>query len=182
MNESRLQGANMKLTITQIALGTLIALTTAFVIAWDPTTFHIRIPLPGDGAFQIIFNPDLKEVVASCLSILVLLLGLAVLGFSIARLVEQTREQPSEKSLKLAITQIALGALITVAALLVVFWGFPTSYFYQLPGGERQGIFFNPEREFVMAQQLTGLQFLLGLAVLGCSIVQFLKVRGSKIF
>jgi len=172
----------MKLTITQIALGTLIALTTAFVIAWDPNTFHIHIPLPGDVAFQIIFNPDLKEVVASCLSILVLLLGLAVLGFSIAQLVEQAREQPSEKSLKLAITKIALGGLITVAALLVVFWGFPTSYFYQLPGGERQIFFFNPGPQFVMAGRLTGLQFLLGLAVLGCSIVQFLKVRGSKIF
>ncbi len=182
MNESRLKGANMKLTITQIALGTLIALTTAFVIAWDLTTFRIRIPLSGDGSFEIIFNPDLKEVGASCLNILVLLLGLAVLGFSIAQLVEQAREQPSEKSLKLAITQIALGALITVAALLVVFWGFPTSYFYQLSGGERQIFFFNPGPQFVIAQQLTGLQFLLGLATLGCSIVQFLKVRGSKIF
>ncbi|MFH0768433.1 MAG: hypothetical protein V1932_02550 [Chloroflexota bacterium] len=175
----------MKLAITQIVLGLFISIATAFVIVLDPSTFHIRIRLPGNGNFQTIFNPDLKEVVASCLTILLLLLGLAVLGFGIAQFVKRAIGQRSEslipelerKNMQLATIEIVLGLLTTISAFLVVVWGFPTSYSYQLPGGENMLMFFTPGGDFVMAQRLSALVFLIGLAMLSCGIAQFLKAR-----
>jgi len=175
----------MKLAITQIVLGMIISLATAFVIAWDPTTFHIRVRLPDSSNFQTIFNPDRLEMVAACLAVLVLLLGIIVLGFGIIQLVRKVHTYYSGSQLpglkktdmKLALTQVVLGLLVTVSTVLVSAWGFPTSYFYELPDGHGGGVFFTPGPQFITAEIISLLTFIPSLAVLICGTIQFFKAR-----
>ena len=178
----------MKVSLIQIVLGLGIILAMAFSIAWDPTGFYIRESLGEPGSWQTIFNPDTKEVVATILSFLVLLLGLAIIGVSIALLTAKIRseyvEPNSEMHIRvkrLVITQMGLGLLVAVSAFLVTSWGFPTSYHYTLSDNLMQGVFFTPGHQFVWAQGLSLLTSLIGIGALGCSIAQFRSVRLSRV-
>ena len=178
----------MKLNIIQIMLGLGIILAMAFSIAWDPTGFYIRESLGEPGSWKTIFNPDTREVVATVLAFLVLLLGLAIIGVSIALLTAKIRseyvEPNSEMNIRvkrLVITQMGLGLLVAVSAFLVTSWGFPTSYFYTLSDNLRHSVFFTPSHQFVMAQLLSLFTFLLGIVSLACGVAQFRSVRPSRV-
>lgn len=87
--------------------------------------------------------------------------------------------------MKLAITQMVLGALIAEAAFISSRWGFPTEFTVLAPEPAAEGaetfitVMANPGTMQVVAQVCAFLAFGLGLAVLGCGIAQFLKARRS---
>jgi hypothetical protein len=177
----------MKLSIAQIALGTGILIAMALSMAWDPTGFYIRESLGEPGSWRTIFNPDTREVIATILAFLVLLLGLAIIGVSIALLTAKVRSKYTEPNSeietrvkRLVIAQIVLGLLVAVSAFLIVIWGFPTSYTYPPSNGLVQIVHFTPAPRFVLAQGLSLLNFLMGIVVLGCSIAQIRSFRISK--
>jgi hypothetical protein len=83
--------------------------------------------------------------------------------------------------MKLAFTQMALGALVAVFSFISTRWGFPTEFtFPPDESGIGRTVFVNPGPMQVTAQWSAFLALVLGLAVLGCGIAQFLKARGSK--
>jgi glucan phosphoethanolaminetransferase (alkaline phosphatase superfamily) len=146
----------MKINLAQIILGLGILVAMALSIALDSNGFYIRESLGEPGSWQTIFNPDTREVVATILSYIVLLSGLAIIGIAIAQLIAKIRSGyivPDSKIKirvrKLAITQIGLGILATVGAFFVIIWGFPTSYRYTTPDGHIQGVFFTPCHKFI---------------------------------
>ncbi|MDD5037775.1 MAG: hypothetical protein PHN78_00415 [Dehalococcoidales bacterium] len=178
----------MKLSILQIALGIGILLAMTLSIAWDPTGFHIRESLGEPGSWRTIFNPDTREVLATVLAFLVLLLGLAIIGVSIVLLTMKIRsnyiELNSEMNTsvkKLVITQMGLTFLVAVSTFMVTIWGFPTSYTYPTSDDLIHRVFFTPGHQFVLAQTLSGISFLIGLVSLGCSITQCRLARMSKV-
>ena len=178
----------MKISITQIVLGLGILIAMALSIAWDPTGFYIRESLGEPGSWKTIFNPDTREVVATILAFLVLLIGSAIIGVAIALLIAKVRskyvEPSSEMNIRvkrLVITQMVLGLLVTVSAFLVTIWGFPTSHTYPPSDGLIRVEFFTPGPQFVLAQGLSLLTFLMGIVALGCSIAQFRSARLSGV-
>ncbi len=178
----------MKLSILQIGLGLGIIFVMALSVAWDPTGFYIRESLGEPGSWRTIFNPDTREVVATILAFLVLLLGLAIIGVSIALLITKIRSEYVEfnseinrRVKKLVITQMGLGFLVSVSAFLVTIWGFPTSYTYPTSDDLIHRVFFTPGYQFVLAQTLSGITFLIGLVSFVFSIAQFRSIRLSKV-
>ncbi|MDO9333662.1 MAG: hypothetical protein Q7T57_03965 [Dehalococcoidales bacterium] len=176
----------MKVSIIQIVLGLGILIAMALSIAWDPTGFYIRESLGEPGSWKTIFNPDTREVVATILAFLVLLLGLAIIGVSIALLIAKVRSKYVEPNSEinarikgLVITQMGLGFLVVVSAFLVTIWGFPTSYTYPPSNGLFRVVNFTPGPQFVWAQGFSLLTSLIGIVALGCSIAQFRSVRLS---
>ena len=174
----------MKINLAQIILGLGILVAMALSIALDSNGFYIRESLGEPGSWQTIFNPDTREVVATILSYIVLLSGLAIIGIAIAQLIAKIRSGyivPDSKIKirvrKLAITQIGLGILATVGAFFVIIWGFPTSYRYTTPDGHIQGVFFTPCHKFILAQGFSLLTFLFAIVVLGCAVFQFLSLK-----
>jgi len=169
-------------------LGLGIILAMAFSIAWDPTGFYIRESLGEPGSWKTIFNPDTREVVATVLAFLVLLLGLAIIGVSIALLTAKIRSEyvkPNPEMnirvKRLVITQMGLGLLVAVSAFLVTSWGFPTSYLFTISDNLKHSVFFTPSHQFVVAQLLSLCAFLLGIVSLACGLVQLRAARLSKV-
>ena len=174
----------MKINLAQIILGLGILVTMVLSIALDSNGFYIRESLGEPGNWQTSFNPDTREVIATILSFIVLLLGLAIIGIAIAQLVAKIRSgyvTPDSmmkiEVKKLAVTQIGLGLLATVGAFFVIIWGFPTSYLYTTPDGHLQGVFFTPGHKFILAQNFSLLTFLFAFVVLGCAVFQFLSLK-----
>jgi hypothetical protein len=177
----------MKIRIIQIVLGLGILIAMALSIAWDPTGFYIRESLGEPGSWKIIFNPDTKEIVATILAFLVLLLGLAIIGVSIALLITKIRSEYggfnseiNRRVKNLVFTQMGLGFLVSVSAFLVTIWGFPTSYFYPGPDNRMHGVFFMPGHQFIWAQNMSVLIFLISIPTIGFSIAQLRSARLSR--
>ena len=81
--------------------------------------------------------------------------------------------------MKLAFTQMVLGSLVAVFSFISTRWGFPTMF--TLPAdesGTMTTVFVYPAES--IAHISAFLALVLGLAVLGCGIAQFLKARDSK--
>ena len=79
--------------------------------------------------------------------------------------------------MKLAISQIALGTLMTAVAVLTFLNGFPTMF--SLSGNSIVSILWTSEigmRHFIYAAVF----FVLGLAVVGCGIMQLIRARVQK--
>ena len=179
----------MKLNVFQLVLGLGILIAMALSIIWDPTGFYIRYVSLDDAShsFKTIFNPDTREVVATVLAYLVLLLGLAISAVSAVLMRAKNRAgyiNPNYRTnlmiKQLAVTQIGLGLTAAVSAFLVTIWGFPTSYTYRVSGTFMQVVNFTPGARFVWALELSGLVFLLSLVVLGFSIAQQIAICRQK--
>jgi hypothetical protein len=81
--------------------------------------------------------------------------------------------------MKLAISQIVLGALVAVFSLIVTIQAFPTQF--ALPAEENGvGVILEVYPTTSFAQVSAFLALFLGLAVVGCGIAQLIKARGSK--
>ena len=170
-------------------LGLAILAAMALSIAWDPTGFYVRyVPLEdASHSLKTIFNPDTREVVATVLAYVVLLLGLAISAVSAVLMRAKNRAGYVTPDYRinlmvkqLAVTQIGLGFAAAVSAFLVTIWGFPTSYTYKLSGTFMQVVNFTPGARFVWALELSGLVFLLSLVVLGFSIAQQIAISRQK--
>jgi len=177
----------MKISVIQIVLGLGILIAMALSIAWDPTGFYVRGYLRGSDSWKIFFNPNTMEVIATILSFLVLLLGLTIIGVSIALLILKMRSKcvPPDTEMntrikKLGITQIVLGLLVGISAYLIMIWGFPTSYNYSFPQNYGLHIFFMPGHQFIRAQNMSVLTFLISIPTVGFSIAQLRSARLSR--
>jgi hypothetical protein len=171
----------VKLNVIQIILGAGIILAMAFSIAWDPVGFYVTQPLGTAGLWKTVFNPDVKEVIATIIAPVVLISGTVAIAVTITLLVSAAHCKGSASSLRqnnreriLRFTQIGLGGLIAVGAFLAVLWGFPTSYTFPDQQWE-----FMPGPQFVAAQLLSTLTFLLGVVYLVCSIAQLWAARSK---
>ncbi len=83
--------------------------------------------------------------------------------------------------MKLAIAQIAIGALVTASAILIFAWGFSIPYSELLTDGTiLKQVFGTPTPQAVAARSLTMATTLLGLAVAGCGIAQLVKAKRFK--
>jgi hypothetical protein len=81
--------------------------------------------------------------------------------------------------MRLAISQIVLGALVAVFSLIVTVQAFPTQFTMPVDeSGIEQALFVYPP--LTLAHVSAYLAFFLGLAVLGCGIAQLLKARRPK--
>jgi len=179
----------MKLNVFQLVLGLGILIAMALSIIWDPTGFYIRYVSLDDAShsFKTLFNPDTREVVATVLAYLVLLLELAISAVSVVLMRAKNRAgyvTPDSRTnlmvKKLSVTQIGLGLTAAVSAFLVTIWGFPTSYTYRISETFMQVVSFSPIRKFVWAMELSALVFLLSLVVLGFSIAQQIAISRQK--
>ena len=179
----------MKINVVQIILGLAILAAMTLSIAWDPTGFYVSYVSLQDASHSLktIFNPDTREVVATMLAYLVLLLGLAISAVSVVLMRAKNRAgyvTPDSRTnlivKKLSVTQIGLGLTAAVSAFLVTIWGFPTSYTYRISGTFMQVVSFSPVRKFVWAMELSALVFLLSLVVLGFSIAQQIAISRQK--
>ena len=80
--------------------------------------------------------------------------------------------------MKLAITQMVLGALVAAASFISTRWGFPTQFtFPPDESGMVRMVEVFPGPMQAVAHMSAFLALGLGLAVLGCGIAQYLKAR-----
>jgi hypothetical protein len=80
--------------------------------------------------------------------------------------------------MKLAITQMVLGGLIAVVSFIATRWGYTTSFtFPPDESGLIKTVEVMPGIAQVSAQASAFLAILLGLAVLGCGVAQFLAAK-----
>ena len=172
----------MKINIYQIILGLAMVIAMTISIAWDPTGFYARYMIE-PGNWNTVFNPDTKEVVATVLAYLVMLFIVSIIGVSITLLLKRNRFEYTESNKtqnsirKLIITQVTLGLLIAVCAFLVSFWGFPTSYTFNMADNQSLGMFLNPGPQFIKAMLLSLITALLGIISLVCGIIQYFTSR-----
>jgi hypothetical protein len=173
----------MKTKLAEIMSGLGILITMLISIILDPTGFYIRVVVGKPGRIQTIPNPDNKEVIATLLAYLVVLLGIAITSIAIIRLTAKIRARyvtPDSKTILISrrsvIWQIGLALIATGAAFLVIIWGFPTSYHYMNPHGFIQGYMICMGNRFSWAQGLSILSFIFSITALGSSVVQVRKV------
>jgi len=82
----------MKLSITQMVLGALAAVSSCFIIAgWLTTKFASPVLESNGSHVQLLVKADPVQVIAQISVFFVLILGLAVLGVGIAQLVKARR-------------------------------------------------------------------------------------------
>jgi len=173
----------MKINIFQIILGLGIVIAMTLSIAWDPTGLYARYMVE-PGNWNTVFNPDIREVIATVLAYLVILSALAIIGISITLLIKRIRSEYIENISKikdsiqkLVIMQIGLGLLVAVSAFLVSIWGFPTSYTFSVSDNLTMGMFLNPGPKIIAAERLSGVTLLIGIISLVCGIIQYLLSR-----
>ncbi len=168
----------MKLSITQIVLGILILLAACYIVGWmifgAQTLLTMPVPDENDVMRNVNVIPE-HEVLfttARYASGLVFGLGLVVL-------LTGAFQNRVESEKKLAIMQIIAGVLITAVSIFITRWGYPLVFIVPMPEGSNllRSVNINPGPTMVFAIFLTVLTFLLGLAVLGVGIAQFIKAR-----
>jgi hypothetical protein len=157
----------MKLSITQIVLGILIVLTACYIVWWMifgvTELLNLKI-LNESGVMVTDYTPENEVLftIARYASGLLLGLGLVVL-------VNGVLWKKVENKTKLAITQIVAGALTVALSAFILIWGYSFDFIIAVEGG--------PVLDLGRARGLTFLTSLLGLAVLGVGIAQFINAR-----
>ncbi len=173
-----------KLAIAQIVLGIFVVGSLFAWMVWLSNGYHqYEGIVPGSDTVIRIFGLLKPNPLMDVWMVAYLVLGLAVLGCGIAQFVKAKRQvtdiadEPESGVVKLADTQIVLGALII--GLLVWFIGWieygysPITKLYQ-----DVEVVMRPSPGWIMqliSWKVTS--FLLGLSVLGCGIAQFIKAR-----
>jgi hypothetical protein len=168
----------MKLSIAQVVLSILIILTACYVTGWmiheALSAYQQPISEPAGGITYVDVTPQNDGLfrAARCGSYALPVLGILVLTISVIQTVKA-----EARTLRLFITNIVAGALIAALAIIITMWGYPTQFHGALGGGSNVIIFTNPGRSYIGVQSASGIMVALGLAVLGCGIVQLLKSR-----
>ncbi len=160
----------MKLSITQVALGVLIACAAGYIMWW--MLFDV-VPLlaekvPDAGGVMVQDYTPRHEIlftVARYASILLTGLGLLVLSAGALR--GKIKNQK-----RLAVTQIIAGALIIALSAFILIWGYSFNVIVALKGG--------PVLTMTSAKAFTVLTSLMGLVVLITGIFQFIKSRKTQ--
>jgi hypothetical protein len=167
----------MKLSTVQIALGVLIVFAAGYIVWWllFNASFQIEAPMPG-GNGGMSLTPE-HEVLANSArygSVLLLCLGAtaAVTGFFL------TGKVP-ERFKKLAVVQLAAGALTTSLAFFIGLWGFPTEFVSLTAVNNNLPLrIFSPlEPSGTYAVYMTFVVALLGVVVLVIAITQLITLK-----
>ena len=173
-----------KLAIAQIVLGILVVGSLFAWMVWLSTGYHqYEGIVPGSDTVIRILGLLKPNPLMDAWMVVYLVLGLAVLGCGIAQFVRAKRQatdiadEPERGVVKLADTQIVLGALIVGSLVWFIGWieydYSPITKLYQ-----DVEVIMRPSPGWIMqliSWKVTS--FLLGLSVLGCGIAQFVKAR-----
>jgi hypothetical protein len=168
----------MKLSITQIVLGILIIFGACYVIGWmiheAPLQFKQPVPNDAGGVTYVDVVPENEALfnIARYGSYFLPVLGILVL---IIATVQSARAGARTRSLM--ITNIIAGVLVAALALIITNGGYPTTFHAIMPAGSDTSltILTNPGRSLLGVQSATYALFLLGLAVCGIGIAQYVK-------
>jgi hypothetical protein len=177
----------MKTKLAEIISGPGILITMLISVILDPTGFYIRVLVGEPLRMKTLPNPDNKEVIATLLAYLVVLLGIAITSIALIRLAAKIRAgyvTPYAKTIlisrRLVIWQMGLALTAAVAAFWVIIWGFPTSYHYMNPHGFIQRYMIYTGNRFTWAQGLSILSFIFSITALGSCVAQIRKLRLVK--
>jgi len=169
----------MKLAITQIILGLFIASACYFIQEYGVVTSftHPDLLMTGNRG-MLEFKADTTVFIARWILIAAVAMGLAVFYTGIIQ-VRKIRRYHRTGLKNYAVTEIVLGTAIVVSAVLVLRWGF-SSYYNSTtltPDGLRVFAFDAPHKYGHLPSILTAAVFLVGFAVIGCGIRQYLEAR-----
>jgi hypothetical protein len=167
----------MKLSVTQIILGVLIIFAACYVTGW-----MIHTPVPhtypvtdNDGKVtyvDVIPEDEALYNVSLFGSYLLPVLGVLVLIISTIQTV-----RAGARTRSLMITNIIAGVLVAALALIITNGGYPTTFHAIMPAGSDTSLTIetNPGRSLLGVHLVTSATFLLGLAVCGIGITQYVK-------
>jgi hypothetical protein len=168
----------MKLSIAQIILGVLLVLAACYIVGWMifGVPSLLNMPVPDDGG--VMKNAEVLPEHETLLAAARYASGL-LFGLGLVVLLTGAFQKRGESGKKLAITQAVAGVLIAAIAIFITRWGYPTVFIVPMPAGSSLigAVNINPGPPMVFALFLTGLTVVLGLAVLGVGIAQFVNAR-----
>ena len=169
----------MKLSTTQIVLGCFLLLAACYIVGWMifGVSYLLNIPVPDESGMMR--NTDVFPRYEVIFTIARYASGL-LLGLGLVVLLTGAFRKRAESRKKVAITQITTGALITAVSVFVARWGYSIEFIVPvMPEGSHllQSVNINPGLAMVLAAYLTVLTALLGLAVLGVGIAQYIRAR-----
>jgi uncharacterized membrane protein len=170
----------MKLSITQMVLGIFITIAACYIMGWMifgvPGLLHM--PEPADNGVTTYVDAVPKHeaffTTARYISGLAFALGLAAL---VVGTIQAARRAASQS--RTVILQMVFGASITASAFVITGWGFPLSFDIPTPEGSNilKHVYINPGPVIILGEFFAGITTLLGLAVLGVGVTQFVKAR-----
>lgn len=170
----------MKLAVTQVILGLVIASACYFIEEYGVITSFIfpDSPVTGDrGALE--FRAENTAFAARWISIAGLVLGLAVFLIGLVQVLK-LRDSQHKASRTPAVVQTILGITLAICAWFVISWGFSSGYSALVPDGSLIRMFDGPVQN-KSAQILSVLVFLVSLGLIGCGIAQYLKARKADL-
>jgi hypothetical protein len=169
----------MKLSITQIVLGALIVTAACYIVGWMifGAESLLNMPVPGgdDGVSRMTrVVPEHENLFTAARYASGLLFGLGL----VVLLVGSFRNRTALGK-KPALTQVVAGVLIAAVSVFITRWGYPATFIIPMPEGSNLvgHVNINPGPPMIFASFLTMLLTLLGLAVLGTGIAQYIKAR-----
>ena len=168
----------MKLSITQMALGVLIILAACYIVGWMifGAQFLLNMPVPDESNVMkntdVLPKHEVQFTAARYASGLLFGLGLAVL-------LTTSFQNRTGSGKKMALSQVIAGVLIAAVSVFISRWGFPVEFIIPMPESSNltRHININPGYPMILATLLTLLSTLLGLAVLGTGIAQYIRAR-----
>jgi len=157
----------MKLSITQIVLGVLIVLAACYVVWWmifGVAPMLTMMVLNENGVMVTNVTPENEVLftVARYTSVL-------LFGFGLVVMFTRAFCKKAENTQKLAMTQIVVGVLIVAVSVFILRWGYALDFVVGIAGG--------PVLDMGRAKALTILTTLMGLAVIGVGIAQYMQTR-----
>jgi hypothetical protein len=161
-----------------MVLGVLILLAACYIVGWMIFGAQSLLTMPVPDESDVMRNtnvfPEHETLFAAARYASGLLFGLGLVV-----LLTGAFQKRGESGKKLAVTQITAGVLITAVPIFITRWGYPLVFIVPMPAGSNllKSVNINPGPLMVFAMLLTTLTFLLGLAVLGVGIAQFVKAR-----
>lgn len=172
----------MKLSITRVVLGALIVLAACYIVGWMIFGVPSLLNMPVPDESGVMRNTDVFPEHEVLFTIARYASGL-LLGLSLVVLLTGAFQQNVKSKKKLAITQIIAGVLIVAVSVFITRWGYPTVFVVPMPEGSNLtgSVNINPGPLNVYAVFLAMLSTLLGLAVLGVGVAQFVKAKKQTV-
>jgi len=175
-----------KLAIVQIILGMLVGGSLIFWAVWVSTGYlYAEGTVPGTDTHVIgVFgNPGRVPLLKSWM-LIYFSLGMAVLGYGIAQYLTERHQATGTGEemwgIRLAITQIILGAVIVSSLVWYIGWVELDYGLYTKLVEDVREVEIRPLPGWIMRLIFWKVvSFILGLAVLGCGTVQLVKARGE---
>jgi len=174
-----------KLAIAQIVLGMLVVGSLIFWAGWVSTGYlYAEGTIPGTDIHTGVFENPGRVPLLEIWPLIYFSLGLVVLGCGIAQYLTARRQAGGiggqAWGISLAITQIALGAVIVGSLVWYIGWvELDYGPYTKLVEGVGE-VEIRPVPSWLMRLIFwKAVSFILGLAILGCGTAQLVKARGE---